>query len=56
MRAIFGIRDFLSPYLNSLGYRTEKRTHEGPTVDDRMRGPIIWLGKLRSDKDARRKD
>jgi hypothetical protein len=56
LRAISGIRDFLSRYLNSLRDRMDKTAHEGPNVDDRMRGPIVWLGDLRSDEEARRKN
>jgi hypothetical protein len=55
LRAISGMRDFLSRRLNGLRDRTDKTTHEGPTVDDRMRGPIVWLGDVRSDEEARRK-
>ena len=55
-RAISGIRDFLSRCLNSLRDRTDKTTPEGPTVDDRMRGPIVWLGDPRSDEEARKKN
>jgi len=55
-RALLEIRDFLSQYLNGLRDRSAKTTHDRPTVDDRMRGPIVWLGDLRSDEEARRKD
>jgi hypothetical protein len=55
LRGVSGMRDFLSRCLNSLRYRTDKTTHEGPTVDDRMRGPIVWLGDLRGDEEARGK-
>ncbi|MEA2855548.1 MAG: hypothetical protein QOE02_5629 [Rhodospirillaceae bacterium] len=56
LRTISGMRDFLSQYLYGLRDRSDKTTHDGPTVDNRMQGPIVWLGDLRSEKEARRKN
>jgi hypothetical protein len=56
LRAISAVRDFLSQRLNGLRDRTDNTTYEGPIVDDRMRGPIVWLGNLRSEKEVPRKN
>jgi hypothetical protein len=42
--------------LNNLRGRKGEATSEGLTDDDRMQGPIVWLGDVRSNGEARKKD
>lgn len=53
-RAVSGMRGFLQ-YLTGLRDKTDG-TRRGRIVDHRMRGPIVWLGNLRNEKENRREN
>jgi hypothetical protein len=56
LRVICGIRGFFLRFVNSLRDRTYGGTSQGLTDDERMQGPIVWLGDLRNNSEARKKD
>ena len=55
-RAISEIRGGLSRCWSVLKDRSEQTTKDQPPVETRMRGPIVWLGDIRNEKETHKKD